>query len=105
MARIGEDAPVAGLLHVEEIVYPVLQDGACALKPRTDALSDAHELEVREIVERPAYRHFDQTGGRAEAHRRVDGDHIARAGPVRKMVVPHHKIGRATGRERVCKYV
>ena len=45
---------------------------------------------MREIVEAPTDRHFDQRGLRAEMHGLVERDDIAGARIIGRAVMPHH---------------
>ena len=67
MHGVGQHAPLDRLLHVAELVEPVLHDRARRLQARQHRGRRAHELEMRIVVERPADRHFDQRGLLAEA--------------------------------------
>ena len=61
VTRERVDAPGQLAREPVEIAEPVLEHAGCRLQPRPP-----ERLEVREVVERPADRQFDERGGRAE---------------------------------------
>ena len=90
MAGIGQHTPFSVLYHIVEIVEPVLQHALGRHQALETVPLGLHELEMRVIIETPAYRHFDEWGFGAEEHRLIDRDDVARAGVIGRTIMPHH---------------
>ena len=90
MKGIGDDAPIEVVAQVKKIVDPVLQHAASVHQSLQDPGWRANELEVREVVERPAHRRLDQPGHVAEHGRLFELDHVPLSHPIRDVIVRHH---------------
>src|SRR4029077_8796124 len=97
MKRVSEHAPLVMIPHVGEVVEPIFEYQAGVHQSSLERILLAQVFEYREIVERPAYRHFDETRISAKHDRFLERDDIVLAGLIGQIVVAHQAavVGKA----------
>src|SRR6202158_952858 len=89
MKRIGEHAPIVMVAHIGEVVEPIFENEASVHQTGLQDVLLPQVLEYREIVERPAYRHLDETRISAEDDRLPERHNVVFACLIRQIVVTH----------------
>src|SRR5216684_979986 len=89
MKRVCEHAPIVMVAHIGEVVEPIFENETGVHQAGLQDVLLPQVLEYREIVERPAYRHFDETRVSTKHDRFLECGDVAFAGLIRQIVVAH----------------